>query len=133
MKKAIIVIVFIATAGHGFAQDAEFYNLYFEGNAAFSLGQYDKAIEKYNAALKIAKADYLYYNRGNAYYAKKEYDKALADYNQTILMNKNYAEAYCQRGLIKAVAGDRTSCDDFRKAVKLEFEGGKELLRKICR
>lgn len=133
MKKAFLLLFFSGCVKFGFSQPGEFYSLYFEGNASLAKGQYDKAIEKYNAAAKLFSADYIYFNRGNAYFGKKDLTNALADYTKTIAMNKDYAEAYAQRGLIKMATGDNTSCDDFKKAAKLDLEGAKETLRKNCK
>lgn len=116
-----------------FSQDTDFYNLYFEGNALTIKGQYDKAIEKYNQAIKLFSAPYVYYNRANAYLGKKDYTNALADYDKTILMNKDYAEAYHQRGMIKYAMGDNTCCDDIKKAVKLDLNDEELVFKKLCK
>jgi len=117
----------------GFSQDADFYNNYFEGNKFCVKGQYDKAIEKYNEAIKAFAAPYAFYNRGNAYYGKKDYANALLDYNKALKMNGNYAEAYYQRGLLKNTTGDKTCCDDLKKAVKLELADATEAYKKTCK
>ena len=133
MKK-ILLILFISTiSANSFSQDTDFYNTYFEGNALLSKGQYDKAIEKYNAALKLFPADYVFFNRGNANYKKGDFPNAMLDYTITIKMRADYAEAYFQRAMIKSTTGDKTNCDDFKKAVKLELEGSKEAFRKYCK
>ena len=57
----------------------------------------------------------------------------MLDYTITIKMRADYAEAYFQRALVKNSTGDKTCCDDFKKAVKLELDGSKEALRKYCK
>lgn len=133
MKKLFLLLYISALSLNSFSQDTDFYNTYFEGNALLSKGQYDKAIEKYNAALKLFPADYVFFNRGNANFKKGDLPNAMLDYTITIKMRDDYAEAYFQRGLIKNTTGDKTSCDDFKKAVKLELEGSKEAFRKYCK
>jgi tetratricopeptide (TPR) repeat protein len=133
MKKFFLLFLLSGIAKCGFSQDADFYNLYFAGNAALSKGNFDVAIEKYNAALKLSQVPYVYFNRGNAYYGKKDYTNALIDYSVTIKLNTDYAEAYCQRGLVKNAMGDKTCCDDIKKAVKLDMESAKEVFKSICK
>ena len=133
MKKLLLLLFLIGFSKINFSQDTDFYNTYFEGNALLSKGQYDKAIEKYNAALKLFPADYVFFNRGNANYKKGDLPNAMLDYTITIKMRADYAEAYFQRALVKNSTGDKTCCDDFKKAVKLELDGSKEALRKYCK
>lgn len=133
MNKLILLLLISGFSKCCFSQDVDFYNFYFEGNALLVKGQYDKAIEKYNKALKLAEIAYVYYNRGNAYYAKKDYPNALLDYTKTLKLNDSYAEAYCQRGLLKNTIGDKTSCDDLKKAVKLDMESAKTAFKTICK
>lgn len=133
MKKILLLLFVLGFSISAFSQDADFYNLYFEGNASLAKGQYDKAIEKYNAAIKLSPAPYVYFNRGNAHCGKKNYTEALQDYDQTIKLNNAYAEAYCQRGLVKFAMGDNTCCDDLKKAVKLELEDAKPIFKRTCK
>ena len=133
MKKFTISIIFIAIGFFAQAQSNEFYNLYFDGNALLVKGQYVKALECYNKALKLAQPDYVYFNRGNAYFGKKDYQSAMADYNKALQMNKNYTEAYCQRGLVKSYLGDKTCCDDLKKAIKMDSPDAQEAYEKHCK
>ena len=132
MKRLALLLILFCSVKFGVSQTSDFYNLYFEGNSLLVKGQYDKAIEKYNQALKIFEADYVYYNRGNAYYAKKDYKNAQNDYDKTIKLNDRYAEAYYQRALVKKDTGDSTYCDDFKKAAKLELDGAEAASKKFC-
>ena len=133
MKKLFLLLLISGFFKCCMAQDVEIYNLYFEGNALVVKGQYDKAIDKYNQALKLFQAAYVYYNRGNAYYGKKDYANAVLDYTKTLKLNSGYAEAYYQRGLIKSTTGDKTCCDDLKKAVKLELADATAAFKKNCK
>lgn len=115
------------------AQPTQFYNLYFEGNSLLVKGQFAKAIECYNKALKLFEADYVYFNRGNAYYELKDYAKALNDYNKTLILNKGYMEAYCQRGLLKLKTSDQTACDDLKKALKGDLQDARNAYETSCK
>lgn len=133
MKNIIFISLLILFAAKSKAQSNEFYNLYFDGNALLVKGQYVKALEAYNKALKLAQPDYVYFNRGNAYFGKKDYTAAMADYNKAIQMNKNYTEAFCQRGLVKSYLGDKTCCDDLKKAIKMDSPDAQEAYEKHCK
>jgi tetratricopeptide (TPR) repeat protein len=57
-------------------------------------GLYDRAIEDYNAALRIDPNYALAYgNRGFAYYMKADYQRAIADYTQTLKLDPNHTDA----------------------------------------
>jgi tetratricopeptide (TPR) repeat protein len=134
MKKylgLLLFFLFVTIESNG--QPAQFYNLYFEGNSLLVKGQFTKAIECYNKALKLYQADYVYFNRGNAYYELKDYTKALADFDKTISMNKGYAEAYCQRGLLKLKTADQTACDDLKKAIKGDLKDARNAYETSCK
>jgi tetratricopeptide (TPR) repeat protein len=133
MKKLLFLLFIVSLSKNCLSQDGDFYNLYFAGNALLAKGQHDKAIEKYNAAIKLFSADYVFFNRGNAYYAKKDYTNALLDYSKTLKMNDGYAEAYFQRGLTKSAVGDKTGCDDLKKADKLKLDGAEAAFKKFCK
>ena len=133
MKKLFLLLLLSGLSLLCYSQTGEFYNLYFEGNSLLVKGQFDKSIEKYNQAIKVFDAAYVYYNRGNAYYGKKDYTNAMNDFNKAIKMNERYAEAYCQRGLIKLVTGDKTACDDIKKAAKFDLDDAKEAAKKNCK
>ncbi|HRG59440.1 MAG TPA: tetratricopeptide repeat protein [Bacteroidia bacterium] len=133
MKNICLVFLLILFAPQSKAQTNEFYNHYFDGNALLVKGQYTKALESYNKALKLSQPDYVYFNRGNAYFGKKDYTAALADYNKAIQMNKNYTEAFCQRGLVKSYLGDKTCCDDLKKAIKMDSPDAQEAYEKHCK
>ena len=84
-------------------------------------GEYDRAIQDYNQAIRInAKFATAYNNRAIAYDTKGDYDRAIADYEQAIKF-KPSAEAYFNRG--NAHLGkshyDR-AIDDYNQAIKLK-------------
>jgi tetratricopeptide (TPR) repeat protein len=55
---------------------------------------YDRAIEDYNATLRLdPNYAFAYYNRGIAYYDKGMYDRAIEDYNAALRINPNFADA----------------------------------------
>jgi tetratricopeptide (TPR) repeat protein len=132
MNRFIFIIALLICSKLSLAQSNDFYSMYFEANSLLVKGQYVKAIENYNKALKLSEKDYLYFNRGNAYFGKKDYPNAMLDYDKALLMNKGYTEAYCQRGLVKSIIGDKTCCDDLKKAIKLDSPDAKSAFDKNC-
>ena len=72
---------------------------YSRGLAYYCKGDYDRAIEDYNQAIKLNPKDAkTYNNRGRAHYYKGDYDRAIEDYNQAIKLNPEYVIAYNNRG-----------------------------------
>src|SRR5260221_354658 len=69
------------------------------GGAYVLKGQYDRAIQDYDQAIKLnpkfAKA---FANRGGAYFSKGQYDRAIQDYDQAIKLDPSYATAFNSRG-----------------------------------
>ena len=134
MFRFTAILLFFCFAKPSAAQSVDFYNLYFDGNGFLSKGEYDKAIAKYNQALKLNTADYVYFNRGNAYFGKKDYQNAISDYNKALQLNNEYREAYYQRALAKQNEGDKAgSCDDFKKASKMKMDDASADLKKYCK
>ena len=60
-------------------------------------------------------------------------EDALKAYSVAIQLDKNFAQAYYNRGILK-VALERTklACEDFQRAASLEYPGAKEALNTYC-
>jgi len=84
-------------------------------------GEYDRAIQDYNQAIRTnAKFATAYNNRAIAYDTKGDYDRAIADYEQAIKL-KPSAETYFNRG--NAHLGKSHydhAIDDYNQAIKLK-------------
>src|ERR1035437_5725205 len=82
------------------------------GVAYYERGQYDRAIQDYNQAIKFNPkyADALF-NRGNTYQVKGQYDRAIQNYDQAIKLNPNHAGAYYNRSLAKKQKGDQAGAE----------------------
>lgn len=73
------------------------------GNAYAQAGQYQRAVESYDEAIRNnPKYALAYNNRGVAYVQLRQYESAIADYSQAIRLNPKYTNAYFYRALANA-------------------------------
>src|SRR6476646_4048262 len=73
------------------------------GIAYQNKGQYDRAVQDYDHAIKLnPKYAEAFYDRSNTYVAKGQYDRAIQDYDQAIKLNPNFASAFNNRGVAYA-------------------------------
>ncbi len=100
------------------------------GGAYGNKGDYDRAIQDFDAALRLnpKSADALH-NRGLTYARKGEYDRAIQDYDQAIRLNPNDAQAFNNRGNVYVTKGqyDR-AIQDYDQAIRLNPKDAKALL-----
>ena len=89
------------------------------GSAYNDSGQFDKAIENFNAAMAINPSYFMaYYNRGITYTNKGALDLALPDLNKAISLEPAAAAAYYARGIVFQKQGQSgLAIADFEKAV----------------
>jgi RNA polymerase-binding protein DksA len=89
-----------------------------EGKEFLFKGSYDKAIECFTQAIKLAPYDAYFYGwRGLAYYGKGEYDKAIEDFTQAIKLDPYDAYFYGWRGLAHYGKGEYDKAiEDFTQA-----------------
>src|ERR1035437_1968640 len=91
------------------------------GAAYYERGEYDRAIQDCNQALKLnAKYADAFFNRGLSFQGKSQYDRAIQDYNQAIKFDPKYADALFNRGNTYQVKGqyDR-AIQNYDQAIKL--------------
>jgi protein O-mannosyl-transferase len=95
------------------------YNL---GLAFASKGDFDRAIEQYQAALKL-RWDFVdaYYDLGLAFASKGDFDRAIEQYQAALRLKPDYLEAYNNLGLAFASKGnyDR-AIEQYQAALKLK-------------
>lgn len=86
-------------------------------------GQFDKAIEDQNKALKIdATLARAYINRANAYYRAGRHEEALADYDQAVALSQAiFAPAYYNRAIVHRKLGHQEAAlHDLQQATTLD-------------
>jgi tetratricopeptide (TPR) repeat protein len=108
--------------------------LYNRGLLLQNMGEIEKAIDDYNAIIKIDdKYADAYYNLGYIDLAyKKNYPSAIGHFTDAIRVNDQYAEAFYNRGVAYDLSGDRKSAEkDYRQALVIvpTFKLAKERLR----
>jgi len=104
-----------------------------KGLEHFNNGEYEKAIEFFDEAIRLEPSDPVArYNRGLAYQELRQPDKAIADHNEAIRLNPNFALAYLERGNAHADQKRRKEAtDDYKKAKALDPELDVPLAEKV--
>jgi tetratricopeptide (TPR) repeat protein len=115
----------LVRAAAGAITAEEFYH---RAVASADKGDYDRAIQDYDADIKLnPKHAEAFHGRGLAYFdsgedrgAVKGLDQAIQDYSQAIALNPQYADAYNDRGVAYADKGDfGRAIGDFDHAIAL--------------
>jgi tetratricopeptide (TPR) repeat protein len=92
------------------------------GLAYFRKGDYDRAIEDFDQALRLKpKYGGAFLARANAYVEKKDYDLAIRDYDQVLRLDPDSARAFYDRGIANTYKGtyDR-AIQDYDHALHLK-------------
>jgi len=99
-------------------------------------GEYDRAIADYDEAIKnvdqlvieahgqAVKVDKaaLYYDRANTLYQLKRPEEAVESFGSAIALDRLFAAAYNNRGVVRSEMGDKAAaCADRSKACELDF------------
>ncbi len=99
--------------------NAELYNK--RGNAYYTIGQYDLAVDDFSRAVNMApKYADAYNNRAAAYIRLGEYQRAVENYNEAIRLNPHHAVFFNNRGVVYLLQHQKESgCRDVQKACAL--------------
>ncbi len=98
-----------------------YYNM---GNSYYNKGEYDRAIEAYQQAIKLNPKDNMAYNNMGINYDKKgDYDRAIEAYQQAIKLNPKDDSAYYNMGNSYAKKGEYDrAIEAYQQAIKLNPE-----------
>ncbi|HEY4612792.1 MAG TPA: tetratricopeptide repeat protein [Bacteroidota bacterium] len=128
MRLFTMIVAMIVVAAIGFAQSSpppadaqkvEADKLYNEGNALFRSGNYSGAIEKYKAALAIAKDYKYYYQIGISYKNSRQMVQAVASLEESVKAKNDFAAGYHALGGTYQTGGQYDkSIEAFKLAVK---------------
>jgi tetratricopeptide (TPR) repeat protein len=93
-----------------------------QARAYFERGEYTKAIEECNIAIRLDPKDApAYALRGRAYGRKGEFDRAFADVSEAIRLDPKYAMAYATRGAAYIGKGEYDrAIADYTEAIRLD-------------
>jgi Flp pilus assembly protein TadD len=83
--------------------------------------QYQRAIENYDAAVRLKPDDEkLYYHRGNAFNNTGRYQLAIEDYNKAIRLKPDLAVAYANRGnAYRSLGHNQLAIEDYSATIRL--------------
>lgn len=92
------------------------------GLVYFTLSEYDKAIDDFTTAIKMAPNDTrVYTNRGLTYRMLKKYDESLADFNKSLQLNPLWPDTFYGRSLTYYDLGDiQKALEDCDKAISIK-------------
>ncbi len=101
------------------------------GNAYANLGEYRRAIQDYDQALRLDPGYAVaYYNRGLAYSDLGEYRRAIEDYDQALRLDPGLAQAYIGRANAHCELGmNEASLDDRMQTLRLGALAAKDVQR----
>ncbi len=114
------------------AQDmnAEAGKLYNEGNKLFKAGNYDGALQQYEAALKIEKDYRIYYQRGLALKSLGNLEQAKTSFQESIKLKSDFEGGYNALGGVYFSMGNyEEAVNNFEKV--LEFSKNNSVKAKI--
>jgi tetratricopeptide (TPR) repeat protein len=91
------------------------------GTAYYNKGDYDRAIQDYDQAIRINPNGVSgYYSRGSAYYKKGDYDRVIQDLNEAIRLSPKDTSLYDLRGeSYKNKSDYDRAIQDFNEAIHL--------------
>jgi tetratricopeptide (TPR) repeat protein len=97
------------------------FAFYKRANAYYEKGEYDRAIEDYDQAIRLnPKHADAFSNRGVAYSRKGDYDRAIENYNEAIRLNPKHAGALYGRGNAYRRKGDYDrAIENYDEAIQL--------------
>ncbi len=93
-----------------------------DGQAYSKNGDYDKAIDEFNEAIRLNPGlAAAHYSRGEIYFQRGDYARAIRDFTRTIDLSPDYTFAYYSRGVANERIGDiEEAILDFTHTVRLK-------------
>lgn len=72
--------------------------------------------------------------KGRALHQMGLIEEAMKAYENAIRIDKEFAQAYFNRGMLKiALEKNKQACDDFKLASALNYPGAQDMLAKYCK
>ena len=105
---AVIVLMLAAGSFWQQARGQDVSVLWTEANADYEAGEWDSALEKYNAILASGvESDRLYYNMGNACYKAGDISHAILNYERALRLNPSFEDARNNLDMASSLTVDR--------------------------
>lgn len=96
-------------------------------NDRITLEEATELVEIVRSKLELRFDPQVFFDLGNTYYKTADYNRAIVDFDQAILLDSQYAEAYCGRGMAYAELGKREEAiSDLEMALELGLDPGLE-------
>ena len=117
------------------AANPEFATAYYnKGTSEAALQLYKEATASFSKCIELDPQKTMgFMNRGNCYVMLKEYKSAVSDYTTVIALAPANSDAYYNRGAAYQLAGDKSSCNDWQKALSLGNKRAAEMLKEYCK
>lgn len=119
--------------------------LYYLGDIAYQLGQYEESITYYDKLIILAPKDYeAFFNRAVDKGLIMDFEGAILDYSHAIKIKPDYSEAYANRGVVKinmltakgnihpTLEQTEDGCTDLLKAKKMGDQTVEDLILIYC-
>ncbi|EFO91456.1 CRE-SGT-1 protein [Caenorhabditis remanei] len=92
-----------------------------EGNDLMKASQFDAAVQKYNAAIKLNRDPVYFCNRAAAYCRLEQYDLAIQDCRTALALDPTYSKAWGRMGLAYSCQNRyEHAAEAYKKALELE-------------
>ncbi|CAO4366009.1 unnamed protein product [Caenorhabditis nigoni] len=92
-----------------------------EGNDLMKASQFDAAVQKYNAAIKLNRDPVYFCNRAAAYCRLEQYDLAIQDCRTALALDASYSKAWGRMGLAYSCQNRyEHAAEAYKKALELE-------------
>ncbi|CCH62052.1 hypothetical protein TBLA_0G01050 [Henningerozyma blattae CBS 6284] len=103
-----------------------------EGNKAMAAKDYNLAVEKYNAAIKLVPTKAVYYaNRAAAYSSQEKYDEAIKDAESAIKVEPNWSKGYSRLGFAKFAQGkSQEALEAYKKALEVDGDKATDIMKR---
>lgn len=123
LSKLIVILFLFCVAGSQHpAQAASKEKLVKKGNAFFSSGNYDEAINAYDeAAVDDPESPYIYFNKGTALYKKEDFTAAIDAFGKAAIKSKDIfleSKSRFNLGLCFFREGERQKDSDLKKTLE---------------
>lgn len=104
----VLAVMLLLVSAAPFAGAADLQGLWEQGNSAYSDGNWQQAIDSYEAIVaEDAESAPLYYNLGNAYFKSGSLSRAILNYERALKLDPSYEDAAVNLEMVRQYTSDR--------------------------